>query len=63
MTAAMSSAEVVASGVRVVTVPTEQDDLAVADGALIVVAVTDRIAADLAGAAVSSRLSLTLRPD
>ena len=26
-------AQVVASGVRVVTVPTEQDDLAVADGA------------------------------
>jgi pilus assembly protein CpaB len=56
--------EVVASDVPVVTIPTEQDDLAaVADGALIVVAATERVAERLAAAAMTSRLSLTLRPD
>jgi Flp pilus assembly protein CpaB len=59
---AMSTVEVVASDVLVVTVPVEQDDLAVADGALIVVATTERGAGQLAGAAVTSRLSLALRP-
>jgi pilus assembly protein CpaB len=54
---------VVAPGVRVVTVPQEQDDLAVAEGALIVVATSERVAEQLAAAAVTSRLSLTLRPD
>jgi pilus assembly protein CpaB len=59
----VSAVEVVASDVRVVTIPEEQDDLAVADGALIVVATSERVAEELAGAAVTSRLSLTLRPD
>jgi pilus assembly protein CpaB len=59
----ISAVEVVASDVRVVAIPEEQDDLAVADGALIVVATSERVAEELAGAAVTSRLSLTLRPD
>ncbi len=56
-------ADVVASGVQVVTIPDEDDELALADGALIVVATSERVATDLAAAAVTSRLSLTLRPD
>ena len=55
--------EVVASDVQVVTVPQESDDLAVVDGALIVVATSEQVAEHLAAAAVTSRLSLTLRPD
>jgi pilus assembly protein CpaB len=58
-----AAVEVVAPGVRVVTVPQEQDDLGVADGALIVVATSERVAERLAAAAMTSRLSLTLRPD
>ena len=55
--------EVVASDVQVVTVPKESDDVAVVDGALIVVATSEQVAEHLAAAAVTSRLSLTLRPD
>jgi Flp pilus assembly protein CpaB len=63
--AGITAAEVavVASDVQVVTVPEESDDLAVVDGALIVVATSEQVAEDLAAAAVTSRLSLTLRPD
>ncbi len=43
---------VVASDVQVVTVPQEQDDLAVVDGALIVVATSERVAEQLASSAV-----------
>jgi pilus assembly protein CpaB len=58
-----AAVEVVAPGVRVVTVPQEQDDFGAADGALIVVATSERVAERLAAAAVTSRLSLTLRPN
>ena len=63
--AGITAAEVavVASDVQVVTVPQESDDLAVVDGALIVVATSEQVAEHLAAAAVTSRLSLTLRPD
>jgi Flp pilus assembly protein CpaB len=54
------SARVVAADAEVLAVPTAvQDDGA---GALLVVAATPGVAASLAAAAVSSRLSLTLRP-
>ena len=57
---APTSARVVAVDAEVLAVPTAvQDD---GDGALIVVATTPTVAASLAAAAVSSRLSLTLRP-
>lgn len=57
---AAPSARVVAADAEVLAVPTAvQDD---GDGALIVVAATPSVAAALAAAAVSSRLSLTLRP-
>jgi ribulose 1,5-bisphosphate synthetase/thiazole synthase len=54
------AARVVAVDAEVLAVPPAvQDDGA---GALIVVAATPQVAAQLAAAAVSSRLSLTLRP-
>ena len=52
-------AQVVAAGAEVLAVPTAVQDGG--DGALIVVATTPSVAARLAAAAVSSRLSLTLR--
>ncbi|MDX6199014.1 MAG: pilus assembly protein CpaB [Actinomycetota bacterium] len=56
---ASPAARVVARDAEVLAVPTAvQDD---GDGALIVVAATPSVAAGLAAAAVSSRLSLTLR--
>jgi Flp pilus assembly protein CpaB len=53
-------AQVVASDAEVLAVPTAVADAG--DGALVVVAATQSVAARLAAAAVSSRLSLTLRP-
>ena len=50
----------VAVNAEVLAVPTAVQDGG--DGALIVVAATPSVAAGLAAAAVSSRLSLTLRP-
>ena len=63
--AGITAAEVavVASDVQAVTVLQQSDDLAVVDGALIVVATSEQVAEQLAAAAVTSRLSLTLRPD
>jgi Flp pilus assembly protein CpaB len=55
-----SAARVVAADAEVLAVPTAVADAG--DGALIVVATTPPVAATLAAAAVSSRLSLTLRP-
>jgi pilus assembly protein CpaB len=55
-------APVVASGVRVVTVPVPDGDVGgLDDGALVVLATTPATAAVLARAAVSSRLSVTIR--
>lgn len=53
------AAEVVASGMRVLAVPTERS--AGSDGALLMLAATDAQAARLAGA--GGRLSIALRPD
>jgi Flp pilus assembly protein CpaB len=55
-----ATARVVAVDAEVLAVPTAVQDGG--DGALIVVAATPSVAAGLAAAAVSSRLSLTLRP-
>ena len=59
-------ARLVAAGVRVVVVPGGDEgalsDGALGEGALIVVATTPETAARLASAAVTSRLSLTIRP-
>ena len=63
--ATASSARLLASAVRVVTVPRVQDDSGIAavtgDGALIVVTTTASTAARLAGAAVTDRISVVLR--
>lgn len=58
--AAPPYAAVVASDAQVLAVPTAVQDGG--DGALIIVATTPSVAARLAAAAVTSRLSLTLRP-
>jgi Flp pilus assembly protein CpaB len=58
--AGTSAARVVAADAEVLAVPTAVTDSA--DGALLLVATTPTVAATLAAAAVSSRLSLTLRP-
>jgi len=64
---ATDTASVVARAVRVLTVPRTTDDgpLAsgpmLADGALVVLATTSEVAARLARAAVTARLSITLR--
>ncbi len=56
-------AAVIAERVRVVTIPLPSAvGLAETDGALVVLAVAPAVATDLAGAAVTSRLTLTLRP-
>jgi Flp pilus assembly protein CpaB len=66
-TAPLAGARAVASAARVLSMPaTAPDDSSVGDpalggGALVVLAVTDRVAAELAGAAVTARLSVTLR--
>jgi hypothetical protein len=52
---------VVASDVVVLAVPRAEDAVASDDGALVVVAVPATTAADLAGAAVTARLSVTIR--
>jgi pilus assembly protein CpaB len=61
-----AGAAVVAAGVRVVMVPRDLGAggaaAAMGDGALVVLATTARVAGVLAGAAVTSRLSLTVRP-
>jgi Flp pilus assembly protein CpaB len=54
-------ATVVAADAAVLAVPTAID--AGGEGALVVLATTPSVAARLASAAVSSRLSITLRPD
>lgn len=64
---APSEARLVASGVRVVTVPRD-DEAALSGasfeaGALVVLATTSQTAARLASAAVSARLSLTIRAE
>jgi pilus assembly protein CpaB len=66
---AYAEARVLASGVRVVTVPrAESDDggllteTSTGEGALVLLATTRTQAADLAAAAVSARLTVTLRP-
>src|SRR5436190_795896 len=57
-----TTAPLVATSVRVVTVPAPEDVTSgLADGALIVVATTPSTAAVLARAAVTSRLSVTIR--
>jgi Flp pilus assembly protein CpaB len=53
---------VVASSVPVLVVPEQSDQGVLADGALLVIAATDTQAASLAQAAVTSRLSIALRP-
>ena len=57
---AAPAARVVAEDAEVLAVPSAVGDESL--GALVVVAATPRVAASLAAAAVSSRLSLTLRP-
>ena len=63
--AAASEARLVASDVRVVTVPRDDDSVLaggdLGEGALVVLATTSETAARLASAAVTSRLSMTLR--
>lgn len=54
-------AETVASAVPVVAVPEPGEDGLLAEGALVVLATTPAVAEDLAGAAVTSRLSLVVR--
>ena len=54
-----ASAQVVAAGLTVLAVPALADD--VAEGALVVVAAPPQVAARLAAAAVTGRLSLTVR--
>jgi Flp pilus assembly protein CpaB len=63
-------ARIVAAGVPVISVPKPATDglagldpAPLAEGALLVLATTPGVAADLATAAVSDRLSITLRPD
>lgn len=61
-----AGARVVASGVRVITVPRTGEEgspsLSLAEGALVVLATTPQVASDLAAAAVTSQLSVTLLP-
>jgi len=65
-TSAGSEARLLASGVRVIVVPGEDGSLlsgaSYGEGALVVLATTPETAARLAAAAVTSRLSLTIRP-
>ncbi|HEX2362400.1 MAG TPA: SAF domain-containing protein [Jiangellaceae bacterium] len=58
----LGPAAVVAGQVPVLAIPATADDAVLAEGALLVVGTTARQAAVLAEAAVTSRLSLTLRP-
>lgn len=63
-----AAARPVAPGVRVVTVPAGEEELQasateVGEGGLVVLAVTERQAADLAQAEVFHRLSVVLRPN
>lgn len=62
-----AAARLVASAVQVVTIPRSDSSLLgsadVGEGALLVVATTSATAESLAGAAVSERLSVVLRPD
>jgi pilus assembly protein CpaB len=64
-TATVAPVQVVAAGVRVVAVPPPGDDLAaggvLGDGALVVLATRREVAAHLARAAVTARLSATIR--
>lgn len=55
------STVVVAADVPVLSVPVEGRESALSEGALVVLATTPRVAAQLAAAAVSARLSITLR--
>lgn len=58
------TADVVAPAVRVLAVPRPAEDGAVlADGALVVLATSEPVAARLARAATTARLSIVLRPD
>jgi hypothetical protein len=60
------SARVIADGAGIVSVPSESGEAlggGLGDGALVVLAVRPAVAADLARAAVTARLSFTLRPD
>lgn len=68
--ASLGPARVVAAAVPVISVPQQStgglaglDAAPLAEGAFLVLATTPKVAADLATAAVSARLSITLRPD
>lgn len=55
-------AAVVAAAVRVIAVPVPRDTASASEGALVVLAVDDATALDLARASVNARLSVLLRP-
>lgn len=57
----LQQAAAVARNVPVLAVPASGDESGLVDGALVLVATTPEVARRLAGAAVSSRLSVTLR--
>jgi pilus assembly protein CpaB len=58
----LGAAAVIAAAVPVLAIPEPADEAVIAEGALLVVGTTARQAASLAEAAVTSRLSVVLRP-